>query len=235
MSMNELIAIRNDVAGLRVTQTVNARELHAFLEVGTRFNDWIASRIEQYGFQGFLDYAVFTENQVKGRPTVEYAITIDMAKELSMVERNEKGKQARQYFLECERRATQVGYVLPQTFAQALRLAAEQQEQIEKQQRVIEHQKPAVQFLENYVEARSTKSLREVAKVLGVKEREFIAMLEDDHILFRQGGNLLPFADYQHRGFFEVKTGESHGHAYHQTRFTTEGIAWIAKRVGVEK
>lgn len=99
----------------------------------------------------------------------------------------------------------------------------------------LEMAKPAVAFLENYVEAKSTKSLREVAKVLGAKEREFISMLEREQILFRQGGNLLPFADYQHRGFFEVKTGESHGNAYHQTRFTTEGIAWIAKRVGVAK
>lgn len=95
----------------------------------------------------------------------------------------------------------------------------------------LERAKPAVAFLENYVEAKSTKSLREVAKVLGAKEREFIAMLEREQILFRQAGSLLPFAEYQHRGLFEVKTGEANGHAYHQTRFTTEGVAWIAKRV----
>lgn len=127
----------------------------------------------------------------------------------------------------------QVAYEVPQTMAQALRLAADQAEKLEIQQKQLEHQKPAVEFVERYVEARSAKSLREVAKVLGQKEREFVNWLIEEKILFRQSGNLLPFASYHHKGYFTVKTGETNGHAFQQTRFTPQGIAWISKRLGL--
>ena len=119
---------------------------------------------------------------------------------------------------------------VPQTFAQALRLAADQAEQIEAQQAQIEAQRPAVEFVDRFVEAKSAKGFREVAKILGVREREFIADLADRKIIFKQGSNWLPMAEHQHAGYFEVKAGEANGHAFHQTRFTPEGIAWIAKR-----
>jgi phage antirepressor YoqD-like protein len=119
---------------------------------------------------------------------------------------------------------------LPQTFAQALRLAAEQAEIIEQQTALIEQQKPAVEFLDKYVEAKSTKGVREVSKVLGVKERDFVAWLLDTKIMFRQGGSLVPFAEHQHAGRFDVKTGKANDHAYIQARFTPEGIAWIAAK-----
>ena len=83
-----------------LTQAVNARELHTFLEVQTRFNDWIAARITDYAFVENQDYVRFTENSVKpqgGRPSIGYFISLDMAKELAMVERNEQGKEARRY------------------------------------------------------------------------------------------------------------------------------------------
>ena len=108
--MNELISLTQSAINGELQQTVNARELHAFLEVQTRFNDWIAARINEYGFIENQDFVSFTENPVKiqrGRPSKEYQISLDMAKELAMVERNEKGKQARQYFIGCEKLAKQ--------------------------------------------------------------------------------------------------------------------------------
>ncbi|MCU7559101.1 antA/AntB antirepressor family protein [Riemerella anatipestifer] len=86
---------------------VSARELYQFLESKQQFSDWIQNRIRDYGFIEGQDFEVFhnsMKNPSGGRPTVEYAISLDMAKELSMVERTEKGKQARRYFIECERR-----------------------------------------------------------------------------------------------------------------------------------
>lgn len=102
--MTELITI-TEQNGQRA---VSARELHQFLEVGRDFSNWIKDRIEDYGFVENQDFVVFAksgENSNGGRPLKEYAISIDMAKELSMVERNEKGKLARLYFIEMEKRA----------------------------------------------------------------------------------------------------------------------------------
>jgi phage antirepressor YoqD-like protein len=123
----------------------------------------------------------------------------------------------------------QQGIAIPKTMAQAFRLAADQADQIEAQQLLIEQQKPAVEFVDRFVEAKSAKGFREVAKILGVKERQFISDLAAAKIIFKQGSNWLPFAEYEPR-YFAVKTGESNSHAYIQTRFTPEGIAWVAKR-----
>lgn len=119
---------------------------------------------------------------------------------------------------------------IPKTMAQALRFAADQAEQIEAQQLLIEQQKPAVEFVDRFVEAKSAKGFRQVAKILGIKEREFISELASDKVIFKQGSNWLPIAEHQHNGRFTVKTGEANGHAFIQTRFTPEGIAWVAKR-----
>ncbi|WP_139413587.1 antA/AntB antirepressor family protein [Bartonella mastomydis] len=124
--MNTLIKITEQTIDQETVQTVNARELHAFLEVKSNFRDWIKNRIEEYGFlenkdfisfakilakpntsQENQDFVSFTQKRVKpkgGRPSTEYHLTLDMAKELSMVERNEKGRQARRYFIECEKK-----------------------------------------------------------------------------------------------------------------------------------
>lgn len=94
-----------------LTQAVNARELHTFLQNKRQFSDWIKQRIAEYDFIENQDFVSFSQNCEKpkgGRPTTEYAITLDMAKEISMVERNEQGKMARRYFIECERVARQV-------------------------------------------------------------------------------------------------------------------------------
>lgn len=90
----------------RTVPTIKARELHAYLEVKNHFKDWITDRIEQYGFAEGQDYLSLAENSAKptgGRPTVEYYISLDMAKELAMVERNDIGRQVRKYFINCER------------------------------------------------------------------------------------------------------------------------------------
>ena len=88
-------------------QAVSARELHEFLGSKQRFTDWITNRIEKYRFIKNEDYEVFhkfMKNPSGGRPLDEYALTLDMAKELCMVENNDKGRQARRYFIEAEKR-----------------------------------------------------------------------------------------------------------------------------------
>ncbi|WP_022708925.1 antA/AntB antirepressor family protein [Bartonella bovis] len=110
-AMEASITIWNHTINQEIVQTVNARELYTFLKVHSNFNDWIAHRIKEYGFLENKDFVSFIQILVKpksGRPSMEYYLTLDMAKELAMIERNEKGKQARQYFIECERKAKQI-------------------------------------------------------------------------------------------------------------------------------
>lgn len=100
-NIRDLIPIENK-GGKRA---VSARMLHSFLESKQQFQDWIKNRITKYGFVENQDFEVFhkvMKNPNGGRPQDEYAISIEMAKELSMVENNEKGKMARQYFIRCE-------------------------------------------------------------------------------------------------------------------------------------
>lgn len=108
--MNELIHIDSRQIGGTVVKSVEARDLHRFLQVGRDFTSWVKERIQQYEFVEGQDFQVFAncgENPLGGRPAKDYAISLDMAKELAMVERNEKGREARRYFIECERQAKQ--------------------------------------------------------------------------------------------------------------------------------
>ena len=124
---------------------------------------------------------------------------------------------------------------LPQTFAEALRLAADLEEQ--KQALFLENQqlKPKAAFVEHYVEVGTTKSLRETAKILKMPEKAMIQRLVEDRILYRQSNNLLPYQKYHERELFAVKTGTAeHGHNFTQTRVTSKGMAFIANRYASE-
>ena len=104
MTTQQLIPVVPAAIGSQTVQTVDGRALHTFLEVQTHFRDWIDRRIEEYSFEEDKDFRSFLSESTGGRPTKEYALALDMAKELAMVERTAKGKQARQYFIECEKR-----------------------------------------------------------------------------------------------------------------------------------
>lgn len=123
-------AVTEGNIGGRTVQTVNARDLHEFLESGDEFSHWVKDRIEQYGFTENVDYVTFRENSQKGRPRVEYALTLDMGKELGMVDRSQKGKEVRQYFIECERKVIAKAVTIPTTaeaFANAFMMIADAQ------------------------------------------------------------------------------------------------------------
>ena len=106
--MNELIKLQPQTINGNAVETVSARELHTFLEVGRDFSTWIKDRISKYEFVETTDYIMLPktgELENKGlQGKIEYFVTLDMAKQLAMVENNEKGKQARKYFIECEKK-----------------------------------------------------------------------------------------------------------------------------------
>lgn len=117
---NELIKITKDDNGNSV---VSGRDLHDFLEVGTPYDKWFP-RMCEYGFSEEIDFSTFLSESTGGRPRADHALTLDMAKEISMIQRTEKGKQARRYFIEVEK-AFKEQYRLPQTPEEKLALTME--------------------------------------------------------------------------------------------------------------
>ncbi|OIN14137.1 antirepressor [Salmonella enterica subsp. enterica serovar Sarajane] len=106
----QLIPVFNGTISNEAVLLCNARDLHKFLEVGKRFASWITERLTEYKFLENQDYVIISQNREKigrGRPTKDYHLTLDTAKELAMVERNEKGRQIRRYFIECEKQLRQ--------------------------------------------------------------------------------------------------------------------------------
>lgn len=154
--MNELIKTFKQNDG---SLAVDGRDLHNFLEVKERYNDWFKD-MQKYGFTENVDFISFTGKRVKpqgGRPQVNHALTLDMAKELSMIQRTDRGKQARQYFIAMEKRA-KAKQQLPQTPEEKIMLLLQNANednkkinQIDNRVKDLEHNKPLTPGEYNYI------------------------------------------------------------------------------------
>lgn len=124
----------------------------------------------------------------------------------------------------------QAAPAVPRTMSQALRLAAEQAEQIEKQQAALALAAPKAEYVDRYVAANGAKGFRQVAKLLGANEHAFRAWLQDEKIMYRLGGEWTAHQCHIDAGRFIVKTGvaQSNEHAFNATRFTPKGVNWVA-------
>ncbi|WP_244634661.1 phage antirepressor KilAC domain-containing protein [Erwinia aphidicola] len=236
--LNELVPVNpGNIGGVTVSM-VSAKKLHDFLGVGRDFTTWIKGRISQYGFTAGVDFTVVenlsapVSGSAKYRQQIahDYLITIDMGKELAMVERNEKGREVRRYFINCERQAKAAANI-PQTLPEALRLAADMAEKVGELESQLADAAPKVDFVDRYVVSTGSMGFREVAKLLDVKETVLRRFLVDKQIMYPLAGKLTPYASHKEAGRFTLKTGESlsSGHAFTQVKFTPKGVQWLAK------
>lgn len=107
MTTTALVPVFAGTLAGQPTQLCNARDLHAVLQVNTKFADWISGRIAEYEFTAGEDFSEISEKVARGRPRTDYHLTLDMAKELAMIENNDQGRAVRRYFIQCERSAQQ--------------------------------------------------------------------------------------------------------------------------------
>lgn len=106
MTKHDLVPVFTGTIAGQPTQLCNARDLHGFLAVGRDFSTWVKSRISEYRFVEGEDYSPVLVNRsgaTSGKPRIDYHLTLDMAKELAMIENNEQGRKARRYFIACEK------------------------------------------------------------------------------------------------------------------------------------
>ena len=211
--MTELIKITTNDEG---KQLVSARELHEGLEIKTRFNDWV-NRMIEYGFEENIDYTAITQKRVTAQGNeisfTDYIITIDMAKEICMIQRTDLGRKYRKYFIECEKKLKQLqtpSYMIDDPIERAMAWIEEQkqkkllQQQNQKQQLLLEEQQPKVEFYDDVAGSKDAVAMKEVAKVLGIKgmgRNKLFKFLRDKKILDR---NNMPYQEYVDRGYFRV-------------------------------
>lgn len=124
----------------------------------------------------------------------------------------------------------QAAPAVPRTMSQALRLAAEQAEQIEQQQAALALAAPKAEYVDRYVAANGAKGFRQVAKLLGANEHAFRAWLQEEKIMYRLGGEWTAHQCHIDAGRFVVKTGvaQVNEHAFNATKFTPKGVNWVA-------
>lgn len=194
--MNELLKVNTENERI----TLSARELHEFLEVGTRFNDWFA-RMSEYGFEQQNDFTPITQKRVtaQGNETTltDYQITVDMAKEIAMLQRSEKGKEVRQYFIQIEKEWNSPEKIMQRALAIANR-------QIGEFKCLIEEQKPKVDFYNAVAGSKDAVEMANVAKVLDIKglgRNNLFQKLRDLKILQK---NNIPYQEFIDRGYFRV-------------------------------
>lgn len=186
--------------------TVSARDLHAALEVETRFNDWFL-RMCEYGFEEGKDYCSFLSNRadgLPGKPRKDAEITIEMAKEICMLQRSEKGKQARQYFIQLEKDWNSPEKIM----SRALQIA---NDQIRSLTARVETDAPAVYFANAITGSETNILVRDLAKLLkqnGVDtgERRLYELLRNDGFLIKSGSDYnMPTQRAMEMGLFFVK------------------------------
>ena len=132
-------------------QLVSARDLHEKLGVKSNFTTWIKNRIKKYGFANNIDFTVVSIAFQKrkairgGENKVDYILKLDMAKEISMIENNDKGREIRRYFIECEKKLLKSNLTLPKDFETAMLLAIEQHKKIYKLEKIEKDHKLLIQ------------------------------------------------------------------------------------------
>ena len=211
-------------------KAVSARDLHAFLESKQDFSTWIKNRIEKYDLVENVDYV--TAPQIYGTANgghstrLEYALTIDAAKELSMVEGNEKGKQARKYFIACEQKLKEIQpkqYQLPQTYLEALKalvVAEEEKQQLALENKVMKHK---AEYFDNLVDRNLLTNIRDTAKQIHIPQNKFVSLLLENKFVYRDAKRKLkPYAEYIPL-YFELKDFERNGHADTQLLINPKG------------
>lgn len=238
--MTELIPLTTATIGTKEQKTVNARELHAFLEVKSEFRNWIKNRIDGVGFTEGTDYVTIGKNLPNGGKSKEYYVSVSMAKELAMLERNEKGKQARLYFIECEKIAKQAAAPALPNYAEALRQLADKVEQNAELKKQIEADAPKVSAYDDLIDDKGLFTATAAAKILNMGRNDLFTWATNNRVIYKQGKTWLPYATWVDKKWAQLKVTEGNnkttGEAFssQRLRFTTAGILQIHKLMKVQ-
>lgn len=202
----------------------------SFLEIGKKFTDWF-KQMCTYGFEENKDYTLVSQKRETNNPKnpytvyTDYAITIDMGKELAMIQRTERGKQARQYFIACEKKLKEISNkdtMLPQDYLSALKALVKSEEEKALMQ-------PQVEYYQNVLNPSTyikMVTITAIAKDLGMTAQKLNKKLSELKIIYKgKDKNWYLYADYQDKipEYADYIINE-HGQTL---KFTEKGSEWI--------
>lgn len=219
---SKVIKVREE----RGKQLVSARELYEFIEVKERFTRWM-ERMLEYGFVEHSDYEavniyVQCQNGIGGTTKKDYALTLDCAKQIAMLQRNDRGRQARDYFIQCEKNLQSMIKTLPQDYLSALKalvvseeekqkaleIAMENERKVKERDRYINSNHHKVDFYDDcvYEDDETTYDMNSAAKIVMAKYNKgrntMMNILRFCNILMYDN---LPYEKYIRSGYFTVK------------------------------
>jgi anti-repressor protein len=180
-------------------QVVSARELSEFLEAKTDFTTW-CRRMFDYGFEEGEDYSLLKIGERKAHNKIDYALTLDCAKEISMLQRNDKGKQARKYFIEIDKKYKKIE--APTNPLDLLKLAVSE---MEKKDKEIKYLKPKAEFMDKVMDADEKIDIGQAAKILELPfgRNTMFKKLRDKGVFFKNRNE--PKQEYIKRKYFVLK------------------------------
>lgn len=199
--MNEIIKVSYQ----NENPTVLGRELHEALEVKSKYADWFKNMCG-YGFAENIDFITLSKNLENGGRTIDHQLTINMAKEICMIQRTEKGKQCRQYFLQLEQAWNSPEAIM----ARALQFANRQLEslttQIAVKDQVIQELQPKATYYDLVLNCKDLLSTTKIAKDYGKSAVWLNNLLHELGIQFKQGGIWLLYQKHADKGYTSTKT-----------------------------
>ena len=213
--MNELLKINYEAE----QPTVSARDLHEQLNIESNFTTWF-KRMCEYGFEEGRDFFPKMEESTGGRPSKEFNVSVDMAKQICMIQRSPEGKQIRQYFIDLEK-----AWNTPeQIMARALKMANRSieslkgrckflGEQVVEQQQIITELQPKANYVDMILQSKSLVTITQIAKDYGMSGRKLNKILKELKIQYKVGGQWVLYSKYQNGGYvhsrtIDIKNGE---------------------------
>ena len=209
--MNNLIPISYDNPE---RPTVSGRELHEFLGIDTRYNDWFKRMVECGFTEGEDFYSILSKTSEGGRPSTDHQLTIPMAKELCMIQRNERGKQARQYFLAVEAQWNSPEAVM----RRAVLIAQKQNDQLKaaNKQLLAENSdlKPDAEYARAVCIGDNCRTTTDIAKDYGMTSAAKLnSILHSLHIQYKTSdGQWVLYSKYCGRGYTKNRKGKPFQH-----------------------
>ncbi|MEV2286518.1 phage antirepressor KilAC domain-containing protein [Paenibacillus larvae] len=239
--MNEIIPTHSNENG---NLLVSGRDLHEFLESNERYSKWFA-RMTEYGFVENVDFTTGQKSTVVNNGAVrvldDHYLTINMAKEISMIQRNDKGKQARQYFLDLERKWNSPEMVIKRAHDYLVqKVAALETDKLMLEQRVAEYE-PKITYLDRILQSKGTVTITQIAKDYELSGQALNQILHEERVQYKQNGQWLLYRKHHDKGYtksetIDIRRRSGDRDVTMNTRWTQKGrlfIHEILKRRGI--